>query len=390
MGYGNPIVHELLSAFLDNELDAAQIQEVEQLLASDKQLAEYLVQIRANREALLASRSSVAKVDFVSRVLASIQTQSPTTLEVVPSELRPELRHPEPKPKLRFVWAALAGLAALVVLSILIPQPKEPQGLVSQQPNEADGSHERSPFDLARNEDLLDSTLPAESGVASKSGSPVPVIGSESRTQAMDELRQSMQPKFNIHMLMVLDVMVANEAWKSNQFSKVLDEIGVPIVSPIVVGPEISALLEDNRVFRSDEASGVLDRDSGTARAALVYIQANGVIVDRLINKMSANKRDFPEVRIDLAFDPADQLLAKILGSQKNQPVDGPSARILVTAQDALLESQMPPQFSPGPRRKRFAPSATRIPEADNSNSNAILGEMNPAADILIVLRKPE
>lgn len=388
---GDPKVHELLSSYLDNEVDAEQFKEAEGLLANDLQAAEYLSQLRANRQSLIALRSSVAKVDIVSRVLSRIESNN---IEFPGAALAQESPEPtqgirpsglQPASKLRLLWVALAGLAALVVLSVMIPQPRDPQGIIGQQPNgTSSGSQAQSPFDLAHSENLLDSTLPPDKQIGGS-----PVMGSENRSLAKEELRQSLQPQINLHMLLVLDVMVSSEAWDANRFTKALDEVGVPIASPILVGPEISALLMDSRVFKGDEANSVVDKDSGTPRAALVYLQAKGSVVDRLVHKLSAEKQNFPEVRIDIAIDPSDSLLAKILSSQKNQPVEGPSARVLVTAEEARSARELTPNFSPGPRRKGFAPSATRLPESESTASNSVLGEMNPASEVLIVLRKP-
>ena len=268
-----------------------------------------------------------------------------------------------------------------------MPRP-EPNGLLGQSgksdPTSLPRSGEPSPFDSVRDADLLEATVPRD---GQPQGTESLVSGSEQRKQALDELRDDLQPQFAMHMLMLLDVTVSPEAWKNARFSELLGEFGVPIASPILVSDEISAALQDSRVFNGNDANAIVDKDAGEAKASLVFLQAKGMLVDKLINQMSGEKTNFPEVRIDLAIDPADQFLARLLKSQKNKPSNGPSAKILVTVEEAVQAAEMVPSFTPGQRRAGFVPSASRIPPAGSSNE--LLGAMNPVSEVLIILRKP-
>jgi hypothetical protein len=98
-------IREQLSAYLDGELDAAQVKLVEQTLANDAELAEELEALRATRELLWSAPKAKAPEGFADRVLAEAQRRAPHAAQADASSGRGR-------------WLRIAGVAAMLVVAM--------------------------------------------------------------------------------------------------------------------------------------------------------------------------------------------------------------------------------------------------------------------------------
>ena len=131
------IPDELISAYLDGELDTQQRAQVEQLLDSDPRHQQLLEELRTLRETLQSLPRRRLGPDFPERVLRMAEQRSATAAPLTPASKSAPAAGPRASSgglRRGLFWAA-AAVAAAILLSVFGPETGlQKMGPVAQRP----------------------------------------------------------------------------------------------------------------------------------------------------------------------------------------------------------------------------------------------------------------
>jgi hypothetical protein len=187
-----------------------------------------------------------------------------------------------------------------------------------------------------------------------------------------------------IDMLMIVDTVLSEQAWREDRFSDILKRAGIANVKPIVVDKDVQGALEETRMT----ASAPADSASDVPSAAMVFLRARGKTIDSVIREMFADRADFRQTTFDLAMDKPFNLLHKSLRKLASQSSSGdqPTACVLTSTKHGLGDSSaLAPEFVAGHRRGKAAAANAALLDP---GSAALSQQMNPMVELLVVLRQ--
>jgi hypothetical protein len=269
---------ELLSGYLDNQLNADDLSKVEVALADPEVQAYFqsLQEIRANLKALSAVSAPGLPPDFAQRVLAAVAAQAgpslaqPDVWDTAPSRRRGKLSS----------WAiGLAGLAAAISMAVWIPKAffddEAPQPFAGPL--------------------SVDSQLPIDD----------PNIESAPKGQLVR------RGDMAINYIMTLDVELGPGVNIRNTLSPLLQAHNIELIKGAKAEGDIKKALDNIRVTLPSE---------GEVLPTEVYLlRASSTSLDTVLEIMRADLLTYPVLRFGLAYElPSDPLLDQLsLGGDK-------------------------------------------------------------------------
>lgn len=307
-------LEDLLSGYLDNQLNADELRKVQVALQNPAVQERYdeLCQMRADLKALAAIPVRSLPGDFAQRVLAAVAAQSESQPQVqLQSQPQPQPQ-PQAQPQPAYArgqatkWlAGLAGLAATIALAIWIPRAYEPKTtpveIAALNPTDDSTEKIESPVDL-ENSDLAE---------------PAPPVQFVRR----DDLK--------IQFIMTLDLELSENSTMANSLSPLLQQHGIQVIKGAKVEGEVKEALEKIRVTLPPE-DAPLPSEVYLLRAAMQPL-------DTMLETMRMDLDTFPVFRFGLAFElPSDPLLDKLSLDSSN----GESLNSLKTINGPVVLSQ--------------------------------------------------
>ncbi len=312
MPLGKYIDDELLSAYMDGQLDAAELRLVETALRDDPSVVVRLGQLRGvtERLRLLASVSHPGlPADLSRRVVALCKNSSlvPSgTARVADASGVSTESTASKRPRNRVFWwiaANTAALAAVIALAVFLPKPNrtiEPTG---------------TPL-------VVENTTPPEPEIEMP-------FHDESASQLASE-----QPEGAITLTLVLDLDLSRRAVEQEALNALFEKYGIQLVTGIGSNANIEKEINRLRFTVKDE------KEMANLRPAELYlVRASEEVLDAALGEIEADVALYPSYRFDMVFQtPAASLTQAIANSLDGQIAESSSIAVAI---DAQVEDQI-------------------------------------------------
>ncbi len=380
-------LEELLSGFLDGELNADELQQVQSAMAADATLGEHVEQLKQLGNDLRRIPQQRLPRDFSQRVLAAAQAEaaraeggSTTASYVYPAQVA-ESRDSRAHSGAWYKTAAsLAAIAATLLfaayLSGWLPTGIQQTGSGELVENK---NEENNNEDATGTPDLM-LPLPVDSEPTAGE-----IVRNEIKRQGSNDL--------GIEYLTVYEIRPTVEAWQSNTIASLLQEVGIEWSSPVKASNDLIVTLNETRSISRGIPNGEGDQ------VALVLVRASGLKVEKAMMNIWNRESQFPHVFMDVAFDiPGKEMVRKLTEAQRGAFAD---ARAIATPIIATsTETSSSPrsglanatQFSAAPTDRyvtdRNVPNAARARPL-TYGSPVTSDDEEELTYLLLVIRKP-
>lgn len=294
-------IEELLSGYVDNQLSAAELREVQSVL-EQPDVQSHLTTLRLLRKSMkaLEQRDRPAlPMDFADRIMAEAASRK-SAIEGQRSVVCPP-GNVSTASRSKLI-AALVGLAAVLALVALVVL--------------RDGSKVGN-TDLAGNGPV---NIPPREIVPEVPDFPESM--SESSSQQKLVVRQDLQVSY----VMTVDLELGVSSSADRVLSALLDKYGIRLVNGVKVDRTIDKALDDMRMTAAPE-------DSIAGEAYL--IRANTVSLGAMLEEIQADMNRFPVVRLGIAYGlPGESLLEQLASSDpKSEESQLPTNGVISMAQ---------------------------------------------------------
>lgn len=400
----NEHIDELLSGFLDGELTAEELREVQAAMAADSQLAVKAEQLRQLGSELRGLPQRKLPANFSARVLAAAQAEanriqvsesnSGTSAYVASSSdsmFVSPAKQSSPATSTRSWRSAAISLVAVAASLLGVAYLS---GWIGGSGGSS-GSNTVPEYMAGE----VKSGIPSEntSGDVDSADLQLPdmqpstdaLVNSE--VEAGGALVGNQRPKpsstqFGFEMLTVLEIQPSEAARNANLIATILKQAGIEWSAPVTASSDVVKVLNSTRSINPGAGKGSDDQ------VALVLVRAPSTSVDKAMNMIWERDKDFPFFSMDVAFDlPGKDLVRKLLEAQK--PVVGDSQSlatpILVTgvASDSLEDMA---HFSSAPRHFVTSNERSKPIASGLETGMPVTAEEEEAPTLLLlVIRKP-
>lgn len=178
-------------------------------------------------------------------------------------------------------------------------------------------------------------------------------------------------------LMMVVDFSVSKEVWDSNFVPRLLSRYDVAFDGPAVVDDQMLEQLKNSRMV------GPLDgQPDPSTDVALVFVKARANRIEKMIEEIAINPRDFPEFSFDMSMDLALQHGLSTIREFQESPQAADTARVLDRRSNRTERSLA--RFAP-PERPR---NVVGLEQRQRWTSPPVLDEkMNPVSYTLLIIR---
>lgn len=178
-------------------------------------------------------------------------------------------------------------------------------------------------------------------------------------------------------LMMVVDFSVSKEVWDSNFVPTLLSRYDVAFDGPAVVDDQMLEQLKTSRMV------GPLDgQPDPSTDVALVFVKARATRIEKMIEEIAVNPRDFPEFSFDLSMDLALQHGLSTIREFQESPQAADTARVLDRRSNRADRSLA--RFAP-PERPR---KVVGLEQRQRWTSPPMVDEkMNPVSYTLLIIR---
>lgn len=305
-------IEELLSGYLDNQLTADELREVEEAL-KDPQVQVYLSSLRKNRDSLkaLAQQPKPSlRPDFAKLVMAQVAAQSAAKSDVKSSQVSLAKSTVDSR-----IVAALVSIAAMLVLAIYFSQDHSNSG----RPG---GSEVVS-------NDTAPSTDPNSTGSPQAKQSPAAESPLEHSSQSTNGTRLVSRNDMIINYLMTIDFEIPVNQTSETTLGPLLEKYGIQLVKGAKVTNEVRIALDAMRITKAPQ---------DVPLATEVYLlRASLSSMDLILETIRSTPSSFTNVRLGMAYElPSDPLVDK-LSADMQKEVDALSSLLKESSTPILL-----------------------------------------------------
>lgn len=277
-------LEELLSGYLDNQLNADELREVEKALQENPEAGEHLEQLialRGSLKAVAAQTKAVLPASFAQNVMAQIAAAKVAAAPV-------QVSNPvSPAAPTGVRWdgklvAALVGLAAMLMLAVYVAKNRG----IEVDPG-------TGTVDIAQGK--------------SNESSPERIVnpGEASPQEQPTETRLVRRDDLRIHYIMTVDVELTKETSSKQAVAPLFEKYGVELIKGVKLNRDIEKALNDIRVTAVPEQAP-LDSEVYLIRASLTSL-------DSIFETMREDRKNFPLIRFGISYElPNDPLLDKL------------------------------------------------------------------------------
>ena len=281
-------LEELLSGYLDNQLNADELREVDKALQEDPEAREYLehlTEIRGSLKAVAAQTKAVLPASFAQNVMAQIAaakvaaSPGPSPVQLSPSGVRWDGK----------LVASLVGLAAMLMLAVYVAKNN------GTAVDPGTGSVEIA---QGKSNDPTPERI-VDSGEANPQEQPT-----ETRLVRRDDLR--------IHYIMTVDVELSKDTSTKQSVAPLFEKFGVELIKGAKLNRDIEKALNDIRVTAVPEQAP-LDSE-------VYLIRAASSSLDSIFETMREDRKNFPLIRFGISYElPNDPLLDKLSATDDSE-----------------------------------------------------------------------
>jgi len=386
----NEHIDDLLSGFLDGELTAGEMRELQVAMAADARLGLKVEQLRQLGSELRSLPQRKLPANFAARVLAVAQVEA----SHLPATQRPSIepksvtsgsestyvvptRQSAPARAWRTAAISLAAAAASLLFVAYF------SGWIASggRSGGTDQLAKQLSSDRRVAEDPQFGEIQTEKQLEIDSN----VVGGE--TLVGNERPKPSVSQMGLEILTVLEIQPSKEARSLNLIASVLKQAGIDWSTAVSASSDVVEVLNATRSINPGVGSGNDDQ------VALVLVRAPSVNVDRAMNIFWERDKDFPFVLMDMAFDiPGKDLVRKLLEAQK--PVVGGSQSLatpIVLSNVAVKSLEDAAQFSSAPLSRYVTSNERSKPIAAGLELGAPVtaNEEQAPTHLLLVIRKP-
>lgn len=281
-------LEELLSGYLDNQLNADELREVDKALQENPEAREHLEQlaaIRGSLKAVAAHSKAVLPASFAQNVMAQIAASKVAASSVqLPNPVQLSPASPAGVRWNGKLVAALVGLAAMLMLAVYVAKKDG----TAVDPG-------AGPVEIAKGTGNDPGTLDPQEHAA------------ESRLVRRDDLR--------IHYIMTVDVELSKDTSTKQSVAPLFEKYGVELIKGAKVNRDIEKALNDIRVTAVPEQAP-LDSE-------VYLIRAASSSLDSIFETMREDRKNFPLVRFGMSYElPSDPLLDKLSSTDDSEASD--------------------------------------------------------------------
>jgi negative regulator of sigma E activity len=359
-------IEELLSGFLDGELSAGELRELELAMSAAPSLRVKLEQLRQLGDDLRSVPKRKLGADFTERIVAAAQREG--LGGSAPVQIAPKLPLDVDKARRWKRMGVVVALAATLLFAFFAYK-----GVQS--------------LNLPTGEDLAESPLGElpSNNIASEQA-PEAESKSEALVRNDPNMRKRVATQNGFTVLTIMEIEPSAKAWKENEVSKILKEAGIIWTNPVMVSDDVIEVLNTTRSINQGLPK------AGNEPLALVMVMARGRTMDKALKRILGSVDVFPHVLLDMAFDlPGKELCQKLVNAQLTVAEGQQAAATPIVAGTIAsgnvvnggLESFS--QFSSAPPAKYLAPSM-RHSEPENM---ILADEENAMSYVLLVIRHP-
>lgn len=178
-------------------------------------------------------------------------------------------------------------------------------------------------------------------------------------------------------LMMVVDFSVTKEVWDSNFVPTLLGRYDVAFDGPAVVDDQMLEQLKNSRMV------GPLDGQSDPSTdVALVFVKARATRIEKMIEEIAVNPRDFPEFSFDLSMDLALQHGLSTIREFQEAPQAADTARVLDRRSNRVDRSLA--RFAPPERPRKVVGLEQR---QRWTNPPVVDEKMDPVSYTLLIIR---
>lgn len=298
MGLSNKL-EELLSGYLDNQLNADELREVDKALQENPEAREYLehlTEIRGSLQVVAAQTKAVLPASFSQNVMAQIAAAKvPASPVQVPNPVSPAA-----PTGVRWdgkLVAALVGLAAMLMLAVYVAKNNVAQN------NGTAVDPGAGTVDIAQGK----SDDPSPERIVNSGEVDPQEQPTETRLVRRDDLR--------IHYIMTVDVELSKNTSTKQSVAPLFEKFGVELIKGAKLNRDIEKALNDIRVTAVPEQAP-LDSE-------VYLIRAASSSLDSIFETMREDKKNFPLIRFGISYElPNDPLLDKLSSTDDSEASD--------------------------------------------------------------------
>ncbi len=181
-------------------------------------------------------------------------------------------------------------------------------------------------------------------------------------------------------LLLVVDVSATSNAWNNNALGKILDEANIRTGSSVMADRSITDSLEKSfMIIKAPDNS--TNHKASSPRVAVLFVEAEGIALDRAISVIFSRAGDFPQASMNIAYQRTEvELFAKLRSGLSAQPLTQDGSK-LATAGTALpiivrdVESTNVDSIAQFSNSNRYVSSSNRaksrsMPPSSSQNQN--------------------
>lgn len=383
----NEHIDELLSGFLDGELNADEVREFERAMSADATLPLKLEQLRQLSSDLRQVPRRSLGPDFAARVVMAARREAGELEAGEAESAAPHVQTAKPATNDRgsSLWRTVGTLAALaatlLVAAFVANKFSSPGNDVAQVPTVEPRA---LAGELAANPPVLPNVASTDAS-AEKSESK-----NESFVRNDPNMRKRAASQSGFGLLTIVEVEPTVAGWNNNAVVKVLRDAGIVWTNPVKVSDDVIGVLNETRSI--NQALPKSDRE----QIALVLVTASGRTVDKALRTILESTDIFPHVVLDMAFDlPGKDLCQKLVDAQELSGNDQQAmATPFVVTEGARGNNVISDglggvsQFTAAPLAKSKALS-TESREFGDTGNLITAEEENAKSYFLLVIRQP-
>ncbi len=390
---------ELLSGFLDGELNADERDQLNGLLESEPSLRVQLAGLERTRAELQAIPQRRLGPDFSQRVIMAARRQA--MAEELPADhfvLAPmqatRVNRVASWKSPRKLAGRLAALAASIVLVTLAAKQMATPGPGELGPGElgpgkgqvvaSSETQENQSADVAvTNSDVglpaIESPFPSNLAASQPTTTGVNAADMGDAPRNGLPVRNAPLERASTQMLFIYDLRITQQAWDSNVLGSILENAGIRWSDPILADARVTTSLAKTRSIVRPDPAEELRED-----VALILVSAGARALDKAMVEIWQKTNDFPSTSLDIAFDLPGQDLVRNLSEAIGNADFSQTARPLVLISTAGASLEDVAQFSTTTKlissdERRSAPSSASMDADDDAPSSALLVVRKPA-----------
>lgn len=296
---------ELLSGFIDGELEGGELRQFEERLRKDPSIQQRIDELRSQslavRELGKVLGATTTTRPLAQLVIAKARQQASDAGLPLNHHVRAAASTRKPKPLSVSLVASVLALAASLLFIVALPELAQSPSPITKTAHTAASDATQQMAQVDGGGDVrVNGNVESSPGPAGDST--VPPTG--------EYVRQG-TPR--ITYVLVVDIEVTSKAWNANVLQDILASAGIDVAQPVVVDQAVTKAIDNSLMVVTTPAPQVERRFYHVVRADLKKI-------DVTLKNIWSDRVRFPRVTLNVAIDTRAELVRQVLGSMQAVP----------------------------------------------------------------------